>query len=144
MSKAKQLVLTVGLPRSGKTTWAMKQWCPVVCPDAIRLAFHGQAFLPEAEPMVWVMAKYMVRSLFLAGHTRVVVDATHVSAKRRKFWIDVLPSAENLEVVLQAFYTDPEICKERALETGHPELLEVIDRMAKEWDLPDTIQPEAR
>ena len=35
------LIVMVGLPRSGKTTWARKQGYPIVNPDSIRLAFHG-------------------------------------------------------------------------------------------------------
>src|SRR5690554_6874569 len=31
------LICTVGLPRSGKTTWARKQSYPIVNPDSIRL-----------------------------------------------------------------------------------------------------------
>lgn len=68
-----RLLVTVGLPRSGKSTWAKQQGAPVVNPDAIRLALHGQAFLQEAEPLVWVMAKYMVEALFLAGHSTVIL-----------------------------------------------------------------------
>ncbi|GAF94425.1 unnamed protein product, partial [marine sediment metagenome] len=64
----KKLILTVGLPRSGKTTWARKQGIPMVNPDSIRLALHGKAFIEEAEPMIWTIAKYMVRALFIAGH----------------------------------------------------------------------------
>jgi len=37
----KILILTVGLPRSGKSTWAAKKGFPIVSPDAIRLAMHG-------------------------------------------------------------------------------------------------------
>jgi predicted kinase len=35
-----QLILTVGLPRSGKTTWAKQQGVPMVNRDAIRLALR--------------------------------------------------------------------------------------------------------
>ncbi len=31
-----RLILTVGLPRSGKTTWALEQGWPIVNPDSIR------------------------------------------------------------------------------------------------------------
>jgi predicted kinase len=64
---SKKLILTMGLPRSGKSTWAKQQSVPIVSPDAIRLAMTGQRWVGELEDMVWVVAKYMVRSLFLAG-----------------------------------------------------------------------------
>ncbi|KKK82651.1 hypothetical protein LCGC14_2801230, partial [marine sediment metagenome] len=48
----KKLILTVGLPRSGKSTWARKQGHPIVNPDSIRLALYGEPFIEEAEPMI--------------------------------------------------------------------------------------------
>lgn len=51
------LVLMVGLPRSGKSTIARSGRVPIVSPDAIRLALHGQPFIASAEPTVWATAK---------------------------------------------------------------------------------------
>jgi predicted kinase len=81
-----RLILTVGLPRSGKTTWARAQGVPVASPDAISRALHGQRFIGVAEPFVWAIAKLMVRALFLAGHPTVIVDATNTTQKRRDEW----------------------------------------------------------
>lgn len=82
----RRLILTVGLPRSGKTSWARATGFPIVSPDAIRLALHGRAFEPLAEPFVWATARLMVRSLFLAGHETVVLDACNVTRARRDEW----------------------------------------------------------
>lgn len=83
---SKILVCTVGLPRSGKSTWARAQAYPIVNPDSIRLAIHGQQFIASAEPFVWATAKAMVKALFLAGHKTVILDACNVSRKRRDEW----------------------------------------------------------
>jgi predicted kinase len=80
------LIMTVGLPRSGKSTWAKKQNLPIVNPDSTRLALHGQRFTGAAEPMVWAIAHYMVESLFLAGHAIVILDATNTTKARRDEW----------------------------------------------------------
>jgi predicted kinase len=127
------LILLVGLPRSGKSTWARAQELPVVCPDAVRLALHGERFLGAAEPWVWLTVYTMARALFLAGHEAVIVDATNTTAKRRGEWAAQFPVAE---VRLHVIGTDPDTCKERALANGMPDLLPVIDRMAAQWDLP--------
>lgn len=133
--QSKTLVLTVGLPRCGKTTWAQTKGCPIVSPDAIRLALHGAAFISDAEAMVWAIAKYMVKSLFLAGHTMVILDATSTTRVRRDEW-----RSDSWQRRYKVFSTSIEECKRRAQET--PALLPVIDRMAvqfeplseEEWD----------
>src|SRR5216683_5886868 len=82
------LFLTVGLPRSGQSTWARGTNTPIVCPDEIRLALHGQRFIASAEPLVWAIARIMVSALFGAGHPRVILDATNLTKARRDEWLD--------------------------------------------------------
>lgn len=130
-----KLIMTIGLPHSGKSTWARQQGLPIVNPDAIRLALYGQAFIPQAEKMVWTMAHYMMDALFLAGHETVILDATNVSEKRRLEWI-THKYPVTVEVERQIFPTEPEECKRRALAHGRTDLVPVIERMAKEWDIP--------
>ena len=80
------LIICCGLPRSGKSTWARKQGHPIVNPDSIRLAMHGKPFIGSMEPYVWAVARTMVKSLFLAGHEKVILDATNTTRKRRDDW----------------------------------------------------------
>lgn len=127
-----RLILTVGLPRGGKTTWARTTGWPIVNPDSIRLALHGQRFYGPAEPLVWATAYTMVEALRLAGHNTIVVDATNVSAKRRAEWESRYAGAVELKVI----ETPPEECIRRALAEGDVYIVPVIERMAKEWDLP--------
>ena len=126
-----KLILTVGLPRSGKSTWAQSTGFPVVNTDSIRLAMHGQAFYAPAEPMVWAFAHMMVDALARAGHATVVLDATNITIKRRAEWTDRWPDS-----TFQVFDTPPAICMARANEIGRADLIPVIERMARNWDLP--------
>jgi hypothetical protein len=75
--------------------------------------------------MVWAIAKIMVRSLFLAGHNMVVLDATNNTARRRDDWKDEL---------WQRFYVVMDINKEacilRAKEVNDSYIVSVIERMA--------------
>lgn len=135
----KSLVITIGLPRSGKTTWAKEQGYPVVNPDAVRLALHGKRFLKDAEEMVWAIAKYMVKALFLAGHEVVIVDATNNTPKRRIVWYD-LCKANGWKPYYKIINTPKEICMARA--EGDEEIKPVIERMAieAEWPLGDEFE----
>lgn len=126
------LYITVGLPCSGKTTWALAQDLPIISPDAIRFAFHGQRFLSEAEPWVWTYARTMPKALFYAGHERLIVDATNTKPERRRPWIEEARALE-LRPVLVLFHTDQDECARRAAECEDREILPIIRRMAEEW-----------
>jgi predicted kinase len=123
------LVLTIGLPRSGKSSWAVRTGFPVVNPDSIRYALHGQRFLWEAEPMVWTMARYMVRSLFLTGHRIVILDATNIKVHRREEW-----QSEQWETYYKQFKTPAEECIRRALALEDQYIVPIIERMAAEFE----------
>lgn len=127
----KTLTMTVGLPRSGKSTWARGQGVPVVNPDSIRTVLHGTAFRPEAEPMVWGIAKTMVRSLFEAGHERVILDATNITNRRRQEWSN---GAWECEYVV--FRTPAVTCVLRARDNDQEYLVDVIRRMDRDFEMP--------
>jgi len=129
----KTLYLTVGLPRSGKSTWAKQQNVPIVNPDSIRLALHGQPFYPPAEQFVWAMANLMVRALFLAGHDSVILDATNTTLARRQKW-----SSTEWKTRCVCFDTDAGECIHRAC--GDSVLVDVIHKMKQEYEAPDEFE----
>lgn len=128
----KTLLMTIGLPRSGKSTWARQQAVPIVCPDAIRLALHGQPYIKTAEPLVWATAKLMVASLFEAGHETVILDATNTIARYRDEWLD-----DRWECRYVLFGTHKDECIRRAIASDQEYLLPVIHRMAEGFEVPD-------
>lgn len=135
VSKRPVLVMTVGLPRSGKSTWCknmIEYGAVIVNPDSIRLAIHGQPFIQEAEPTVWATAKYMVKSLFIAGHNIVILDATSINDKSRNEW-----KSYDWETVYKVFHTSKETCLQRAIDNGQEYLLPVIERMSKNISYPE-------
>jgi predicted kinase len=130
----KELWCLVGLPRSGKSTWATKMGSrdeldPIVSKDAIRLALHGERFLAEREDEVHEISRVMIHALFLAGHRIVVLDETNTTIKRRnqcrsKYWT----------VRFKVFSTPKEECIRRALKTSDSVIIPVIERMAKQFE----------
>jgi predicted kinase len=125
----KILLCTMGLPRSGKSTWAKEQAFPVVNPDSIRLAMHGQRFYQQAEDLVWAHAKLMVRSLFIAGHHTVIVDATNGTKRRRAMWFD-----DDWVTYWKLFDTSREECIARAVKNSDPDIIPVIEQLATAWE----------
>ena len=121
-----RIALMCGLPRSGKSTFAKNLMGDyvVVCPDDIRLALHGSAFIHSAEPFVWATAQIMVRALMITGHN-VLVDATHIRRERRLMW------REYGKPDIYWVDTPKDICIARG-----PELEHVINRMATDFQAP--------
>lgn len=132
----KTLILNIGIPRSGKSTWTRdyiqhRTGIVVVNPDSIRLALHGKPFLEEREVEVWHIARTMVRALFLAGHSEVILDACSHTHKRRKAWL-----SPEWECRYKCFDTSKVLCIERALANAQEYLIPVIERMSREITFP--------
>jgi predicted kinase len=134
------LILTVGLPRSGKSTWAQEQSHPIVSPDSIRLALHGRPYkhgdtIARAEPYVWAIAKTMVRSLFISGHNIVVVDACNHTSRRRADWADPMWNLEFAVIPTSREECLARISNDKNIETelAH-KLAEAIDRMSLAYE----------
>lgn len=117
----------VGLPRSGKTTWARQQPFPIVNPDSLRLAIHGEAFKKSEEGLVWWTARKMVEALFIAGHARVILDATNVKKATRDNW-----KSDMWDVYYKPILTPLDTCLHRAAEVEFP--VDVIYRMHEELE----------
>lgn len=128
-----ELILTVGLPRGGKTTWARQQGVPIVNPDSIRLALHGERFISLAEPFVWAIAKLMVRALFLAGHQQVIVDATNTTQKRRDEW-----RSPDWTLAYKIIPATAQECISRAKAEGDQYIIPHIERMAATYESPNS------
>jgi hypothetical protein len=122
---------------------------PVVNVDSVRLALHGQRFAALAEPMVFAVRLIMVRALFGAGHPMVIYDETNYSRYAR----DRMRS-DDWDTFFIEVATPPDICKNRAIATGQPDLLPVIDSMwarrepleddEPRWALPELHDPSFR
>lgn len=134
-----KLKITVGLPQSGKSTWARQQGLPIVCPDAIRLSLHGQPFIQQAEPFVWAIAETMTRALFNAGHKEVVLDATNTTHAARRRWRSKDWTREYYVIGEERDRSALHEYKRRAACTckdldHYESLCEVIDRMASQYE----------
>jgi predicted kinase len=130
ITKENKLIMLIGLPRSGKSTIARSMNIPIVDTDAIRKALGVFPFIPDSESVVWFIAKYMVKALFYAGHTEVVLDATNLTIDSRREWKSSLYT-----IVYFPVTTSEEECINRAKKTNQEYLIPVIKRMAQtiEW-----------
>ena len=125
-----RLILTVGLSRSGKSTYLRNLGIPTVCPDEVRRYLGCFPFKADMESEVWKIVRVMVNCLFASGAQRVALDATNTRMARRNEW-------RSPDMWLRDFYyfdTSREECQRRAVEGGNDYLVPVIDRMADHFE----------
>ena len=130
-----QIILMVGLPRSGKTIWA-KEYARknpnfiIVSPDTIRLALHNNRFIAEAEEFVWAIHYTMIKTLLLQGYD-IIVDATNTTEKRRKPYSYKF---KGCHIRTKVIFTSKEICIERATKENDSEIIPIINKMAEQYE----------
>lgn len=122
------LFFTIGLPRSGKSTYC-KKWAAeksmrsVVSSDSIRLAATGQRYNPYSETLVFATKHIMIRALLDYGFD-VIVDGTHSTevSLTRLYEIDI--NARHVIIP-----TTAKVCRERAIATNQADLIPSINRI---------------
>lgn len=140
-----KITLLIGLPRSGKSTWANEVWIRehdwygyprlILSGDDIRKAICGERFNSYTEDFVAATLHVALRALFNRGH-HILVDDTHSSWKNilPKLYIDPNLEVEwmipNKEVHSKEFKEYVGLCKLRAINTNQADLIPVIERMA--------------
>jgi hypothetical protein len=138
-----RLYYTIGLPRSGKSTFAA-QWSKSttggekrvwLSGDHIRLATHGHRFIATAEPTVHTHKYVAIKALLLSGHN-VLYDGTNTTKESLfEIWkIDQIACPiwiPQQKIIASKQWIDHiDTCKKRAVETNQADLLSVIDRQA--------------
>jgi predicted kinase len=137
------LILTVGLPQSGKSTWAREYTASHVGVahvdvDAVRMAFYGKQFIRKAEPWIWPLVRVMVEALFRSNHSTVIVNTTASAKVDRDWWKDSM-----WEVKFKRVDASLDVCLARAehaesLGMAFPGLCDLVYRKNATFEELDT------
>jgi predicted kinase len=128
----KKMVVLVGLPRAGKSTYAQKfkeneeEEYFVVCLDEVRKMVYNQEY-NQAIDYVAIKTHHHIIEFLLKAGANIIIDGTNTRQYVRKEMIS-LARKYGYKVYAHWVPTPVEICKERAIQTGKPELVDVIDR----------------
>lgn len=111
-----ELVLTIGIPGSGKSTW-IKQFnqknynkYTIVSPDQIRKELTGNISDQSQNAKVMGISKKIARETLESGKS-VLLDATNVDTSNRKDFVADMPKGIKLRAKI--FYVDPQEAKRR-------------------------------
>lgn len=102
-----RLIVTRGLPGSGKTTWAKTLGYPRLSRDSVRDALHGnRAHMPDQEHEVTIAQHAAVAALLRAGRT-VVVDDTNIAQRDLMLWEELADRTAAQLIVADQFLLVP-------------------------------------
>lgn len=119
--------IMIGVPGSGKSTFAKTLNCKIVSTDDIREQINGNANSQENGNKVFNTAKQLITETIEAGQD-VVFDAMNAKPAYRK---DFLKLASNCKKVAVVIDTPLDICKERNSKRERVVPEDVIDRNYK-------------
>jgi len=123
------VVLAIGLPGSGKSTWFKRHNILPLSSDMVRILLFDDVTEQRYQDLVFSTLRSMLRARLLAKRPWNYVDATNLSPHERRSWVRL---AQDFGYEAQAVFFDvpPEVCIERnrRRERNVPE--DVMLRMA--------------
>ena len=125
---APRIVITVGLPGSGKSTYLQKLGVNPISSDAIRLTLADDATTQSIHPQVFATMRYLLRRRIALGRPVTYVDATHLTVTERAPYVNI---ARSFGCDLEALFFDTplEVCRARNRRRERIVPLEAIDTM---------------
>lgn len=132
-----EFIMLVGLPASGKSTYAEKlkeQGYHIHSSDAIREELTGDVNAQDKNTDVFAVLHERVKD-DLSNRISCVYDATNMSMKRRKAFLDEIKKYDCHKTCV-LFVIPVEVCKERNNNRERKVPDEVFDKMIKSFWVP--------
>jgi predicted kinase len=130
-----KIVLAVGLPGSGKSTYFERLGVNAISSDALRFQLADDPTDQTIHRRVFRALRYLLRQRLALRRPVTYLDATNLTVKERRRYLKI---ARDYHCEIEALYFDvpPETCKAR--NAGRPRVVppEAIDKMAAKLTRP--------
>ncbi len=124
------VVLTIGLPGSGKTTWYKRRGVTPLSSDMLRNILFDDITEQRYQGLVFSTLRSLLRARLIAKMPWNYVDATNLSPHERRQWIKM---AKSFGYQVQAVFFDVplDVCLERNSKRDRQVTDEVMHKMAE-------------
>jgi predicted kinase len=129
------VVLAIGLPGSGKTTWFKRRGVTPLSSDLLRSILFDDITEQRYQGLVFSTLRSLLRARLIAKMPWNYVDATNLSSHERRQWIKM---ARSFGYEVQALFFDVplEVCMERNRRRERTVQEDVMRRMAEKLRAP--------
>ena len=129
------VVLTIGLPGSGKTTWFKRRGVTPLSSDLLRTILFDDITEQRYQGLVFSTLRSLLRARLIARMPWNYVDATNLSPHERRQWIKM---AKSFGYEVQAVFFDVplEVCLDRNSKRDRPVSDDVMQKMAERLKAP--------
>jgi predicted kinase len=129
VSTRQRIVVLIGLPGSGKSTYLERMGVTALSSDAVRQLLADDPNDQSMQGRVFATLRYLLRQRLAIGRPVTYLDATHLTPGERRPYIRIA-AAYDCEVEALFFDVPVEVCLERNRRRDRVVPEEAVHRMA--------------
>lgn len=130
-----KVILLVGLPGSGKSTWAASQGLPVLSSDALRVLLLDDIASQAANAVIFRTLRALLVTRLKLGRPVTCVDATNLTRKERRPYC-MLTQMHGAEIEAVFLDVPADVCRERNRARSRHVPEDIMEKMAAKLQPP--------